>query len=104
MVMVGTVRSLLAQNYPEFEVIVVSDGSTDGTLARLTDAFDLEPTGTFYRRVLPSSDIRAMYRSRQDPKLTVVDMHHGGKAWALNCGLNLARYRYVCTVDGDTVS
>ena len=100
---VPTARSLLAQNYPGFEVIVVSDGSTDGTIARLAEAFDLELTGTFYQRVVPSSDIRAMYRSRRDPRLTVVDMHHGGKAWALNCGLNLARYRYVCTVDGDTV-
>jgi len=100
---VPTVRSLLAQNYPEFEVIVVSDGSTDGTIARLIEAFDLELTGSFYRRVVPSSDVRALYRSRTDERLTVVDMEHGGKAWALNCGLNLARYRYVCTVDGDTV-
>ena len=37
------------------------------------------------------------------PRLTVVDKVNGGKADALNCGINLARYRYVCGVDGDTV-
>jgi poly-beta-1,6-N-acetyl-D-glucosamine synthase len=100
---VPAVQSLLALDYPEFEVIVVNDGSTDATLARLRAAFDLEPTGTFYRHRLPSGDIRQIYRSRRVPRLLVVDKVNGGKADALNCGLNLARYRYVCCVDGDTV-
>jgi poly-beta-1,6-N-acetyl-D-glucosamine synthase len=102
-IVVSSVRSLLAQQYPEAEVITVNDGSSDGTLRRLQEAFDLEPRQVFFRRTFPTKEIRAIYRSRTDPRLIVVDKANGGKADALNCGLNLARYRYVCCVDGDTV-
>jgi cellulose synthase/poly-beta-1,6-N-acetylglucosamine synthase-like glycosyltransferase len=102
-VVAAAVRSFLAVDYPEFEVIVVNDGSTDATLETLVDAFDLRPIERFYRRVLPAAEIRTIYRSRTDPRLVVVDKENGGKSDSLNCGLNLVRYRYVCGVDGDTV-
>ena len=100
---VSSVRSLLALDYPEYEVIVVNDGSSDRTLEVLRDTFDLEPTGTIFRRVLQTSAIRQIYRSRMDPRLVVIDKVNGGKADALNAAINLARYRYVCCVDADTV-
>ena len=98
-----TVRSLLALDYPQFEVIVVNDGSLDGTLPLLQRAFELEPRETFFQRRFVSCFVRGAYRSRTHPQLFVIDKDNGGKADALNAGLNLARYRYVCTVDGDTV-
>src|SRR3954452_11624880 len=96
-------RSFVEIDYPEYEVIVVNDGSTDDTLAVLQREFDLEPIEHFYRRRYESGPIRGLYRSRTHPKLVVIDKVNGGKADSLNCGLNLARYRYVCGVDGDTV-
>jgi len=101
---VPATRSLLAQHYPEFEVIVIDDGSTDATLDRLRQAFDLEPVNAAVRRQLRSAEIRAIYRSRSDPRLTVVSKANAGnKADPMNCGVNLARYPYVCGVDGDTI-
>ncbi len=100
---VDSVRSLLMLVYPEFEVIVIDDGSTDSTLALLTEAYDLVPV----RRVLPEGletrPIDHVYMSRTQPNLTVVSKVNGGKADALNCGLNFARYPYVCSVDGDAL-
>jgi cellulose synthase/poly-beta-1,6-N-acetylglucosamine synthase-like glycosyltransferase len=100
---VSTVESLLGLEYPEFEVIAVNDGSRDATLRRLVDAFELEPYEVFVRRVFPTEPVRAIYRSAVHPNLVVVDKENGGKSDALNAGLNVARYRYVCGVDADTV-
>jgi cellulose synthase/poly-beta-1,6-N-acetylglucosamine synthase-like glycosyltransferase len=100
---VSTIRSLLALDYPEHEVIVVNDGSSDSTLERLRQTFVLEPYEVFVRHVFVTEEVRAVYRSVEHPNLVVVDKANGGKADALNAGLNVARYRYVCGVDADTV-
>jgi len=100
---VPTIRSLLALDYPEHEVIVVNDGSTDATLARLRETFLLKPYEVFVRRVFQTEEVRAVYRSAEHPNLVIVDKANGGKADSLNAGLNVARYRYVCGVDADTV-
>ena len=102
-VILSAVRSALALEYAEAEVIVVNDGSTDDTLDTLVAAFALRPYEMFHRRVLPTEAVRAVYRSAADPRLLVVDKANGGKADALNAGVNLSRYRYVCCLDGDTV-
>ncbi|HEV2611994.1 MAG TPA: glycosyltransferase [Noviherbaspirillum sp.] len=99
----AAVASLLRQNYPEFEVILVDDGSTDNTLGVLRQHYDLEPYDLADRRLPPQYDKVRCYTSRIDPRLLVVHKNNGGKASAINCALGLARHRYVCCVDGDTV-
>jgi poly-beta-1,6-N-acetyl-D-glucosamine synthase len=97
------VQSLLDLDYPEHEIIVINDGSTDDTLDVLRRSFDLEPRARFYRRPFETAPVRGVYASRSHPRLMVIDKENGGKADALNCGLNFARYPYICTIDGDTV-
>ena len=101
-VIAATTRSLLDLDYPEHEVVVVNDGSTDGTLETLVEVFELEPYEAFVRHVFPSGDVRGMYRSALHPNLVVVDKLNGGKADSWNAALNVARYRYICGVDADT--
>jgi len=100
---VPAIGSLLGQAYPEMELIVVDDGSTDGTLAAIDAAYDLEPGEAFSRENIATKPVRTVYRSRTDPRLTVLVKANGGKADSLNCGVNFARYRYLCTVDADTI-
>jgi poly-beta-1,6-N-acetyl-D-glucosamine synthase len=100
---VAAVRALLALDYPQHEVVVVNDGSTDGTLQALREAFDLQPRESFVRRAFVTEPVRATYRSRSDERLVVIDKAAGGRADSLNCGVNAARYRYVCTVSADTL-
>jgi cellulose synthase/poly-beta-1,6-N-acetylglucosamine synthase-like glycosyltransferase len=100
---VESVRSLLSLQYPVFEVVVVNDGSTDDTLARLTEAFDLKMSKFVFRRSLPTKPLRGIYRSPLQPKLVVVDKVNGKKADAMNAGLNVSRYPLFCAVDGDSV-
>jgi cellulose synthase/poly-beta-1,6-N-acetylglucosamine synthase-like glycosyltransferase len=100
---VESVRSLLSLQYPVFEVVVVNDGSTDDTLARLTEAFDLKMSKFVFRKSLPTKPLRGIYRSPLQPKLVVVDKINGRKADAMNAGLNVSRYPLFCAVDGDSV-
>ena len=83
---VESVHSLLTIEYPEYEVIVVNDGSTDDTVARLTQAFGLEPASRIPTASLPTKPVRGLYRSRTHPSLWLVDKENGGKADALNAG------------------
>ena len=82
-------------------MVVVNDGSTDDTLEKLIAAFKLQPARVA-RQVLPTQDPRHL-RERVLPNLVVVDKVNGGKADALNCGLNLARYPLVCCMDADSL-
>lgn len=100
---VESVRSLLAIEYPHLEVIVVNDGSTDDTLKQLIQAFHLERRAWVFRRLLPTKPIKGIYVSRSDPRLVVVDKENGGKADALNAGINVSRYPLFCAVDSDSL-
>jgi cellulose synthase/poly-beta-1,6-N-acetylglucosamine synthase-like glycosyltransferase len=99
-----SVRSLLTLRYPSLEVVLVNDGSSDGTLAALQEDFDLVAVHHAPIRMrLETQPIRGLYRSRRTPALVVVDKENGGKADALNAGLVVATGELVCAIDADTI-
>jgi cellulose synthase/poly-beta-1,6-N-acetylglucosamine synthase-like glycosyltransferase len=99
-----TVRSLLALNYPDYEVIIVNDGSKDKTLKVLIDEFQLYqvPSYTFDKH-LDASPVKGVYRNPANPRLYIVDKENGGKEDALNVGINLSRCPLVATIDADSL-
>jgi cellulose synthase/poly-beta-1,6-N-acetylglucosamine synthase-like glycosyltransferase len=100
---IESVDSLLSIEYPQLEIIVVNDGSTDETLEKLIPRFSLSKTTRVFRRVLGGRTIRGIYASASQPKLVVVDKENGGKADALNAGLNVAQYPLFCAIDSDSL-
>ena len=100
---VESVSTLLDLYYPRLEVVVVNDGSSDATIDVLRSAFALVPVLPAGDPALSTSEIRHLYRSKLYPNLLVLDKENGGKADALNAGLNVATGELVCAVDADTL-
>lgn len=98
---ISNVKSLLSQEYPKFEVVIVNDGSTDDTLEKLISEFDLIKVDYFYIEKIKTELVRGHYRSTNPiySKLLVVDKENGkSKADASNAGINSTKYSlFICT-------
>jgi glycosyltransferase involved in cell wall biosynthesis len=71
------VRSILAQTFSDFELIIIDDGSTDGTLQAVRRAVS------------------------DDPRVIVMSQANTGIVGALNAGLAQARGEFIARMDGD---
>jgi poly-beta-1,6-N-acetyl-D-glucosamine synthase len=102
---VENVRSLLSLQYPDLEIVVVNDGSKDDTLTKLIHNYDLEVVPYAFDAIIGHKPIRAIYKSKHAiyERLIVIDKQNGGKADALNSGLNVARGKYAACIDVDCV-
>jgi cellulose synthase/poly-beta-1,6-N-acetylglucosamine synthase-like glycosyltransferase len=88
-----TIRMLFLQTYENFEIILIDDGSTDGTLSFLIEKFNLISKG---------ADVYTNATGR----FTVLRTENEGKAQALNVGLGYVQHtqsEWVLTVDADTL-
>ncbi|MDH3442119.1 MAG: glycosyltransferase family 2 protein, partial [Gammaproteobacteria bacterium] len=101
---ITSVKALLQLEYPQYELVVVNDGSSDDTLQKLIDGFGMREFPEAYRDRVVSAPVRGIYRSTKIRNLRVVDKENGGsKADASNAGINACRYPLVCVVDADSV-
>lgn len=102
---VEAVRAMASLRYPEYEVIVVDDGSGDGTLDVLAEAFDLVEVPKVMPYDVPVvGRVESVQVSTQGARnIVVVRKANGGRSDALNVGINFARYPLVCMVDADSI-
>src|SRR5713226_3364977 len=98
-VIAQSVRSLLGIEYPRIQIAVINDGSTDNTLEELTRSFSLRKAEVRPSGELPTQPIRDYYVSVVEPRLVVIDKQNGGKADALNAGINFCESPYFLAMD-----
>ena len=100
------VQSLLTLNYPDFEVVLINDGSTDNSMEQLINEFELEKVDFAYNAKLYAKPVTGIYKSVNPAfrKLTVIDKVNGkSKADAINAGINIASFDYFVCTDVDCI-
>jgi cellulose synthase/poly-beta-1,6-N-acetylglucosamine synthase-like glycosyltransferase len=102
-VVAPALRALLESQFGQFEVIVVNDGSTDGTMAVLREEFGLVEVERVPSAAIQTRPVRAVFASRAEPRLVVLDKDNGGKADSLNAAIKYARYPVFCAIDAATI-
>ena len=103
---IENVKSLLSIQYPYYELILVNDGSKDDSLEQLIKEFQLERRdATFISQPIPTASVNYYYRSKLSKytHLTVLDKNNGGRADALNAGINFASSELVVCTDADCI-
>lgn len=100
---IESANSLMNLKYPDYELIIVNDGSKDNTIQTLIQYFNLEKVDVEVNEQLATKPIRGIYRNKSMPKLTVVDKENGGKADSLNTGINISSKEYFCGIDADSL-
>lgn len=98
-----TLKNLAHQDYPDYEILIVNDGSTDNMLPLMVEAYALEPAFHINPNHLKTSPVREVYRSKTFPHIWVIDKENRGKADALNVALNYCQTPFFCVMDADTI-
>lgn len=97
------VKALMSLEYGDYELVLVNDGSKDKTLEVLIKAFDLTKIDMPYRKQINTKAVQGIYVSQTFTNIVLVDKVNGGKADALNAGINLSKYPIITAVDADSI-
>ncbi len=102
-VIAGCIYSLKNTCYQDFEAIIINDGSTDCTFDTLCYHLELMPLEAASLSQLSYKTIKGIYQSALYPYVYVIDKENGGKADALNAGIEYSSKEIIITLDADCV-
>lgn len=97
------IDSLLSLDYPEYEIVVINDGSKDKTLDVLVNRFNLKKVERPIRRLIRCKETIDVYEGFEKVNITLINKENGGKADALNMGINASKYPLFLTLDADSI-
>ena len=99
---IDSIKMLLSLDYPNYEIIVVNDGSADATLDKLQSTFSLEKNDSYSDATILTRGVKNIYKLPQT-NLIIIDKANGGKADSVNVGINFSTKKYICTIDADSI-
>lgn len=103
LVIENCLMGILNVNYKNFEILFINDGSTDDTLETFQKNLMLIKTPMSKQGVLSHEKVKEIYRSQKFPSIWVIDKENGGKADALNTGIEFASKEIIITLDADSI-
>lgn len=99
-----TIKGILQLNYKNYEVIFINDGSSDNTINKLNEILESSiKENILYTEHIPTKKINNLFKSNKYPNFYVIDKQNGGKADALNSGINFSNKDLIVTLDADSI-
>jgi cellulose synthase/poly-beta-1,6-N-acetylglucosamine synthase-like glycosyltransferase len=105
---VESVRSLINLKFPLIEIVIVNDGSNDTTVEVIKRVFNMKRIDIDYLERITTAPIKGYYESKQElpghiHRFILIDKENGGKADAINAGINTSHCPYFVSIDSDSV-
>ncbi|MBP2028960.1 cellulose synthase/poly-beta-1,6-N-acetylglucosamine synthase-like glycosyltransferase [Acetoanaerobium pronyense] len=97
------IKALLSLEYSEFELVIVNDGSKDDTLEIIKKEFGFKKIDMPYKHQIKTKEVKNIYLSTTIDNIILLDKENGGKADALNAGINMANYPLITAIDADSI-
>jgi cellulose synthase/poly-beta-1,6-N-acetylglucosamine synthase-like glycosyltransferase len=99
----NSINAALSSDYPNFEVIVFNDGSTDSTLQKIITNYGLNPTREKPSSILSNTKVFSVYKSQKYKNLKVIDTAHSGKWDTMNWAFGYCDADFICGMDADSI-